>query len=203
MEVYIYNSLLAEKAAVYVGSTTQPSERHSKYRNMHFKGQKSFYRWANKNGINNMQLIKIPINTENEKELRLWEGFYIGLMGSYVKDDSGIGLNLIKIPSQNPSQDEYIKELKRKRFTGDKNPMYGKKHKLESIKKMCKGIVAYKVKTDGIQGQHKYFVNIISSPIYFNSIRECAKELNVERRVIQRICNGIGKSSKGYTFKYS
>lgn len=201
MQVYLYNSLLVDHSACYVGSTIDPKNRHRMYNNMHFKKQTYFYRWAKKYGLNNMQLVKFDINAKDEKELRLWEQFYISLFGSYVLDND-YGLNLIKNPTQNNSCDERVKKIRSEAWKGEKNPMYGKKHTKETILKTSKQIAAYKVKISGIQGKHKYNVDIISDPIIFNSIRDCAMQLNVERRVIQRICKGVGKSSKGYTFKY-
>lgn len=81
-------------------------------------------------------------------------------------------------------QSEYRKE----NFVGEKNPFYNKHHteetKLKLAKKNGKPILC-------IETNKKY-----------DSINQCSKEMGIDRKAIERVCKGIYKQAKGYTFKF-
>jgi len=81
-----------------------------------------------------------------------------------------------------------ISDSRKGKFTGEDNPFYGKSHteefKNEIAKKLGKKI------------------RCVETGEVFNSVSECAKQMNADRRNVQRVCTGKYKSTKGYSFEF-
>jgi group I intron endonuclease len=103
--VYLINKLEGNPAA-YVGSTINTKKRFSAYKS----GIKNTYveRSISKHGWDNFQKLLIEVDAKDEKELRMWEGFYIGLFGTYKEDEPDFGMNLVRYPTLAISKDPVV-----------------------------------------------------------------------------------------------
>jgi group I intron endonuclease len=102
-----------------------------------------------------------------------------------------------------------ISEESRKRYsdatTGEKNPMYGKKHSRESVIKMTKAnIKNAKYGKDNPASKAVKGINIENgSEIVFESANQAAKHFNLfNNGHIIECCRGKRKSCSGYTWQY-
>jgi hypothetical protein len=131
--IYLLNKLTDEPAA-YVGSTMNKYKRFKAYQG----GLKSTYieRSITKNGWNAFQKIEISVNAANEKELRAWEDFYIGLFGTYKNDNPGFGMNVVRHPVLAISKDP---EVAKKISNSRKGQKLSEEHK-QKIRNNTKGI---------------------------------------------------------------
>ena len=83
-------------------------------------------------------------------------------------------------------------ESRKGMMKGEDNPFYGKKHN-EKTKEIIRA------KLTASKGTK---VQCVETGQIFNSISECAKTLNCDRRNIRRVCEGVCKQTKGYTFTF-
>lgn len=81
-----------------------------------------------------------------------------------------------------------LSKARKGKYIGKDNPFYGREHTEETKQK--------------IREKTGKKVLCIETNEIFNSLSECAKKTNCDRRNIQRVCVGKYKRTKGYTFKY-
>lgn len=146
--VYLINKLVGEPAA-YVGSTVNKYKRFKAYQ----LGQTNTYveRSITKNGWEAFQKIEIDVKTSNEKELRAWEGFYIGLFGTYKNDNPGFGMNIVRNPTLAISKDP---EVAKKISNSRKGQLLSDEHK-ERIKNSTRGKVNLGIKRPYLSERNK------------------------------------------------
>lgn len=131
--VYLLNRLSDEPKA-YVGSTINLKRRFAAYK----KNSSKTYveKVINKHGWDSFQKIIINVRANSEKELRLWEGFYISLFGTYKYDNPEFGMNIVQYPtlaiSTDPLVSKKISESMKGRVLSDKTK--------DKIKLSTKGI---------------------------------------------------------------
>jgi hypothetical protein len=196
-EIYLYNSLICDKQAAYVGSTTNSNQRHYRYSKGHFTQQKRFFHWANKYGLNNMLLTHIPMEEDiTKQELLLWEQFYIKMFCSYIGENEEFGLNIIKNPNLNISKEDIIKKERRRRFLGELNPMFGR-----SIYRNGKNVEVYSIKNKKRNGAQWVF-EIDEKIGEYISINECSRNTGIDKRSVQRILSGEKTFINNITIKY-
>jgi predicted GIY-YIG superfamily endonuclease len=122
--VYLLNKLLGKPSA-YVGSTLNKIKRFSAYK----AGKTETYieRSITKNGWDAFQLIEIYVNASDEKQLRAWEKFYIGLFGTYKNDNPGFGMNVVRNPvlaiSKDPIVAKKISEAAKNRIVSEESKL--------------------------------------------------------------------------------
>lgn len=131
--IYLLNKLIDDPAA-YVGSTMNKYKRFKAYQG----GLKSTYieRSITKNGWDAFQKIEINVDAKNEKELRAWEDFYIGLFGTYKNDNPDFGMNVVRHPVLAISKDP---EVAKKISDSRKGQLLSEEHK-KRIREGTKGI---------------------------------------------------------------
>ena len=86
---------------------------------------------------------------------------------------------------------EYNKNNRAKdkgKMTGKDNPFYGKHHSKETM--------------DIIKEKTGKKVMCVETGQIFISVSECSKEMQCDRRGIQKVCVGKQKHCGGYTFKF-
>jgi group I intron endonuclease len=103
--VYLLNRLVGEPKA-YVGSTFNYKRRFAAYKNN--SGKAYIEKVINKHGWNSFQKIIINVKVDSEKELRLWEGFYISLFGTYKDNNPDFGMNIVQYPTLAISTDPLV-----------------------------------------------------------------------------------------------
>lgn len=81
-----------------------------------------------------------------------------------------------------------LSESRKGKFLGEDNHFYGKTHTEES--------------KDKIRKKNGKPIICIETSIIYDSINQCAKEMNIDRKGIERVLNGKYEQAKGYTFKY-
>jgi len=133
MCVYLLNKLIDEPKA-YVGSTINLKKRFSSYKNN--SGKAYVEKVINKHGWDSFQKIIIDVMVNSEKELRLWEGFYISLFGTYKNDNPEFGLNIVQHPILSISSDPLVSKKISESHKGKK---LSDEHK-NKIKSSCKDI---------------------------------------------------------------
>jgi len=93
----------------YVGSSMDLDTRFKSYGRKQ-RGKRIIDYALNKYGFDSFIKYVIPFkNDTTEYELRMWEGFYIRLFGSYHKENED-GMNLVKNPNLAPSTDEEVRK---------------------------------------------------------------------------------------------
>lgn len=146
--VYLLNKLIDYPSA-YVGSTMNKHKRFNTYQ----KGLKNTYveRSIAKNGWDAFQKIEIEVDAKDEKELRAWEDFYIGLFGTYKNDNPSFGMNVVRHPTLAISKDP---EVAKKISNSKKGQKLSEEHK-EKIRKSTKGIINKGIKRPYLSERNK------------------------------------------------
>ena len=146
--VYLINKINGDPKG-YVGSTININNRFKAYKSK----LKNTYieRSITKNGWDAFQKIIISIDVKNEKELRLWEGFYIGLFGTYKNNNPKFGMNIIKNPTLAISRDPLVAKKISETKTGCKLSEETK----EKIKTSTKGKINIGVKRPYLSERNK------------------------------------------------
>ena len=83
---------------------------------------------------------------------------------------------------------EKISKANKGKAIGENNHFYGKNHTEETKSKIRK--------------KNGKPIVCIETSIKYDSINQCAKDMNIDRKGIERVLNGKYKQAKGYTFKY-
>lgn len=81
-----------------------------------------------------------------------------------------------------------LSDAKKGKFKGKDNPFFNKKHTEETKEKLRKA-----------NGNP---IICIETNEEFQSINQCAKKMNLDRKAIERVLKGVYKQTKGYTFEY-
>lgn len=81
-----------------------------------------------------------------------------------------------------------ISEARKGKSVGENNHFYGKNHTEETKSKIRK--------------KNGKPIICIETSIKYDSINQCANDMNIDRKAIERVLNGKYKQTKGYTFKY-
>jgi len=90
--------------------------------------------------------------------------------------------------------DETKKKLSNSRkgkFIGEDNSFYGKNHSQKTRETIRRKQVEFR----GTK------VKCVETGKVFDSISECSREMNCDRRNIRKVCDGVCKSTKGYSFE--
>ena len=81
-----------------------------------------------------------------------------------------------------------ISEARKGKSIGENNHFYGKSHTEETKSKIRK--------------KNGKPIICIETSIKYDSINQCAKDMSLDRKAIERVLGGKYKQTKGYTFKY-
>lgn len=206
---YIYK-ITSPSNKIYIGQTTSPKIRFKSYKNLNCKGQSYLYHSFLKYGIKNhvFEILEsynrdIDISLLNDREI-----FYI----KDLKDKGFILLNLDLGGRNSPKSEETKKKLsliKKGKYKGEKNPMYGKHHD-ESVK--LKISLVNKGRKMSKENREK-LTKIVSKEILqynkegvfikeWSSSTQVSKELGFNSRVINSQARGLRKSAYGFIWKY-
>ena len=132
-KVYKYTNLINGK--IYIGQTYQTLEQRAE-KGQGYKGSTYFYNAIQKYGWSNFKAEILQDNLTSE-EADLYEEYYIKLLDS---TNPQIGYNLrsggIKSTASEHTRKIISQNAKERYKDKTKNPMYGKKHSPESLKKM-------------------------------------------------------------------
>ena len=154
----------------YVGSSMDLSTRFKSY-NRKQRGNRIIDNSLNKYGFDSF--YKYVVNFEDsikEADLRLWEGFYIRLFGSYHYENED-GMNLVKNPNTAPSMDENVKK---------------------KISNKCKGIKKEWLE-DEIKEDLKYTADKLPKiKIYFETHDDQFNDKNNESLIIEGLGEVLG-----------
>ena len=146
--VYLFNKMTGEPSA-YVGSTFNINRRYKDYQ------KKCSTRYVErsiiKHGWDSFQKIEILICDSDEKKLRAWEGFYIGLFGTYIKDNPEFGMNIVRNPKMAISKDPIVARKISKAQKGRVMPIE-QRNKLSSV---MKGVVHVGIKRPYLSERNK------------------------------------------------
>ncbi len=104
-----------------------------------------------KHGWDSFQKIEILICDSDEKKLRAWEGFYIGLFGTYIKDNPEFGMNIVRNPKMAISKDPIVARKISKAQKGRVMPIE-QRNKLSSV---MKGVVHVGIKRPYLSERNK------------------------------------------------
>lgn len=188
--VYLLNRLVEEPKA-YVGSTVNKYKRFKAY----CSGLSNTYieRSVKKHGWDAFQKIEINVNASTEAELRAWEGFYIGLFGTYVNDNEEFGMNLVRHPTLAISKDP---EVAKKISKSKKGMIWSEESKLK-LSNSTKGKVNIGIKRPYLSERNKIVkpalgrtgekhpmsrkVLYVPENQIFNSIKEAGDYFNISR----------------------
>ena len=118
---------------IYIGQTTKFDERMNRYKKLHCKEQTRLYRSLLKYGYENHKIDVIEDNIDNMEDLNLLEKFWIKKYNSF---NSKYGLNLRSGGENSLLSDETkrkMSESKKGKFSGELNPMFGRKGELNPM----------------------------------------------------------------------
>lgn len=121
----------------------------------------------------------------SKNELRLWEGFYIRLFGSYYFENE-MGMNLVKNPQEAPSFDENSRRKISIANKGLKKEWLSEKNKNN---KFCQG------RTGEKHPMSKKVLYIPENKV-FHSFKDCADYICVSRTTIKDRINSNHKDYK-------
>jgi len=188
-KVYIIKSLVNDK--IYIGYT-----KHSlKHRlSTHFRNAKKnsmvnnkFARAILKYGLDNFT-IDLLYECSDKNEALMKEVFFINQYDSYKLGYNSTGGGEVGSPNKNHAD-----------FSGEKNPFYGKKHDLETRKKI--GQREYKTGKDhmwyGVKHkssfkegeEHPLAIQITIDGVKYGSILQACKILNLSRRKVIKLAD--------------
>lgn len=95
---------------------------------------------------------------------------------------------------------------KEKDISGVNNPFYGKKHSIETRKKMSEAWEAREMSEEWKQklkdNHPKRKVLNVTTGETFNSIKEASEFYNLKATHISRVCRGKRKTTGGFEWKY-
>ena len=112
----------------YVGSSMDLKTRFKSYRHKQ-RGKRMIDYSINKYGFDSFFKYVIEFKEDiSENELRMWEGFYIRLLGSYHYENE-FGMNLIKNPTMSPSCDINVKKKISESLKGIKRDWLSERNK--------------------------------------------------------------------------
>lgn len=203
--IYFFDLLSHPEGRIYVGSTINTSKRFTEYKTS--KDKRYSTRTINKYGFDNFYKLIIDLGNVSYNEMLQWEKFYIGLFGSYYKENKN-GMNLVKNPTKAISKDPLVAKKISDTKTGKK---LSENHK-EAIKKGTKGIVNIGTKRPYLSERNKIVkpalgrtgekhplskkVLYVPENKIFESFKDCATYLCVSRPTIKNRVNSNHKDYK-------
>jgi len=133
-KIYKYTNLINNK--IYIGQTKMTLEQRA-LNGSNYKGSTYFYNAIQKYGWENFEPQILKDDIETAEDANIWEDYFIVLFDSNNPD---IGYNLNR-GGNNKNTSEYSRNLiskkaKERYKDKNKNPMYGKKHSANTLKKM-------------------------------------------------------------------
>jgi group I intron endonuclease len=192
--IYFLDLLSHTDGRTYVGSTKNLSKRFYQYRNNN--DNRFSTKTINKYGFDNFYKLIIDLGDITYEEMLLWEQFYIGLFGTYNKDNKD-GMNLVRNPTKAISKDPLVANKISKTHKGK---ILSEKHK-ESIRIATKGKINLGVKRPYLSQRNKLIkpalgrtgdlhpmskkVLYIPENKIFESFQDCANYLCVSRPTIK------------------
>lgn len=192
--VYLINKIIGEPSA-YVGSTINKINRFKSY--IKSKPKRYVEYSIKKYGWDAFQKIEINVNAKDEKELRAWEAFYIGLFGTYKNDNPKFGMNIVRNPTLAISKDPEVA----KKISNSKKGKKLSDEQKEKIRNSTKGILNKGIKRPYLSERNKIIKpglgrtgekHPMSKKILyttlnkvFNSIKDCADYFGVSRQAIR------------------
>lgn len=203
--IYFFDLLSHENGRTYVGSTININKRFREYKN---NSDKRFAtNCINKHGFDNFYKLIIDLGDVSYKEMLLWEQFYIGLFGTYHKDNKH-GMNLVRNPNFAISKDPLVAK---KISDTHKGKILTESHK-EAIRKSTKGLINIGIKRPYLSERNKIVKpalgrtgekNPMSKKILyipdnkiFDSLTDCGSYLCVSRVTIKNRINSKHKDFK-------
>jgi group I intron endonuclease len=192
--IYFLDLLSHTDGRTYVGSTKNLSKRFYQYRNNN--DNRFSTKTINKYGFDNFYKLIIDLGDITYEEMLLWEQFYIGLFGTYNKDNKD-GMNLVRNPTKAISKDPLVANKISKTHKGK---ILSEKHK-ESIRIATKGKINLGIKRPYLSQRNKLIkpalgrtgdlhpmskkVLYIPENKIFESFQDCANYLCVSRPTIK------------------
>jgi group I intron endonuclease len=177
--VYLLNCLLPNKERGYVGSSENIEKRFSSY--IGGWGRSYIDNFIKKYGWESMQKIIITMSEDiTERELRLWEDFYIGLFGTHYNEHPEFGLNLIRHPTFAISKEQSVREKISKTKTGTK---LTETHK-NKIQESTKGKIHIGVKRPYLSERNRTTKPMIGRTGHKNPMSKSLSVLDVDGNVI-------------------
>jgi len=172
---------------VYIGSSSDITNRFSYYRNGHCKTQWILKRSFDKYGIDNHKFEILEIC---EPEIRLKRERYYGEIHKSISDFGGLNL---KLPSYEDLPPVYSQELRNKFSEIAKNRKYSE----DTIRKFS---IAKKGKyLNGLHHMAKIVLNV-ETGIYYECIKEAAKSININRSTLSMQLTGKNKNSTSFIY---
>jgi group I intron endonuclease len=203
--IYFFDLLSHNEGRTYVGSTININKRFSDYkRNI---DKRFCTRTVNKYGFDNFYKLIIDLGNVSYNEMLQWEKFYIGLFGTYHKENKD-GMNLVKNPTKAISKDPLVA----KKISEARKGAIMLEETKEKIRKTSKGKINVGVKRPYLSERNKIIkpalgrtgdkhplskkVLYIPENIIFNSYQDCANYLCVSRPTIKNRVNSNHKDYK-------
>jgi len=179
---------------IYIGQSKNIiSNRLNHYINNNCSNQIKLYNSIKKYGWEQhiFEIIEeCSLDQLNEREI-YWGLFYNTL-------DPKIGLNL-KLGNE---RGIFSEETKNKMSKSSLGKPKSQKHK-ENISKSRLGLKFSQEHTNNMsKSRFKYSIMCLETKIIYKSANQASKELNVASASIIKVCRGIYKQIKGYTFKF-
>ena len=205
---------------IYIGITNQKPERRwrkgeSYNHNLHFMRAIQKYGWENFK-----HEILFTGLTKEEAEKREVE-----LIAFYHSNNPDFGYNIANGGNSiGKHSEETLRKMRlnRKDVSGSNNPMFGKKHSAESIKKMAeiktgkhasletrtkmsmarKGVKFSKEHKEKISKALCKKVLCVETNKTYDSVLQASEETNISKTCIASCCRGLYKTAGGFHWKY-
>lgn len=223
MNIGIYKITNKINNKCYIGQSTNLKSRISSHKSMlknHNEDNDLLNKATKKYGYENFKIEIIKYC--KEEELDLYEQYYINYYKSH-KRENGYNIELGGSTHKHLSkeQKEKIRKSKKGKCTGEKNSFYGKKHSIETKKKIseknknnkyCLGRFMSKETRKKIGNANRWH-RILAVKCYdlngnfikeYRSIGEAGRSLNKKHySAISAVCKGKRKTAFGYIWKYA
>lgn len=169
----------------YVGSSIDIDRRFMSYYNKQ-RGKRIIDHSLNKHGFNNFSkyIFELPNDITN-REMMLWEGFYIRLFGSYHYKNE-LGMNLMETPLEVPSHNQNARNKISLANKGIKKEWLSKNNLNNK----------YALGRTGAKHPNSKKVLFIPENKIFDSFQDCANYICVSRTTIRDRINSKHKDFK-------
>jgi hypothetical protein len=146
--IYFFDLLSHSEGRTYVGSTINIKKRFNEYRTN--KENRFATNSIRKYGFDNFYKLVINLKDVTYKEMLLWEQFYIGLFGTYHKENEN-GMNLVRNPTKAISKDPLVA----KKISDSKKGVKMSEENKEKIRLGTKGKIHLGVKRPYLSERNK------------------------------------------------
>jgi hypothetical protein len=186
--------IISPSGKIYIGQSQNIlSNRLNHYINGNCSTQTKLYNSLKKYGFENhiFEIIEeCSLEQLNEREI------YWGLFYNVLNPKTGLNLKL------GEKRGMYSEESKNKMSKSSLGKSKSQKHKI-NISKARLGMKFSKEHTDNMSlSRFKYSIVCLENNTTYKSAHQASKELNVASASIIKVCKGIYKQIKGYTFKF-